>query len=101
MLRWALHGQPRRRLQNPLRPPPPPVEAAPPPPPPDEAAEEATPPPPPPPDDFGGDEQQAGEPGPVKIGAFKTSLRDPFEGMNLADSGSGGAAALELTPKRA
>jgi hypothetical protein len=35
-----------------------------------------------------------GEPGPVKIGSFKTSLKDPFEGVQL-DSTAEGTTALE------
>jgi predicted Zn finger-like uncharacterized protein len=69
------------------RPPPPPeAVAATPPPPPEE--DRGTPPPPP-------DESAGGESATVKLGAFKagTSLRDPFEGMNLGEPGTG---AVEL-----
>jgi hypothetical protein len=75
------------------RPAPPPVPEA--------TAPEA---PPPPEEEFpalseGAEEQSAdGDALAVKIGAFKTSLNDPFEGVNL-ESGSGGTAALE-TPAR-
>jgi hypothetical protein len=67
-------------------------DAAPLPPPPEEGGASAEsnslgeePPPPP-----------SGEAAPVKIGAFKTSLKDPFEGINLGESGAAdGGTALE------
>ena len=73
----------------PLPAPPPrgpePIAVAPPPPPPppsDLFDEPASPPPPP------------GDAAPVKLGAFKTTLKDPFEGMNLGEGG--GASAVDL-----
>jgi len=69
---------------------PPPVHA--------EAAE-AVPPPPPeaspaesPPAEA---PSEYGEAGPVKIGAFKTNLKDPFEGLSFGEGGAG-AGAVEL-----
>ncbi len=89
----------------PSRPPPPPKASRPPPPPksepppppadnePHAAEARSRPPPPPPPDES--------EPavGPVKIGAVKTALKDPFEGMNLGEPGTG-AIELATQPKR-
>lgn len=62
-----------------------------PPPPPDDLFEEPAPPPPPEP------AAPADEASAVKLGAFKTQLKDPFEGMNLGLEGTG-AIELSTTP---
>jgi len=73
-------------------PPPPPPKASQPPPPPEESA----PPPPPTEDEAPPPEDEAG---PVKLGAFKTAMKDPFEGMNLGEPGTG-ALDLSTQPKK-
>ncbi len=63
----------------------------------------ATPSPPPPPDDLfedsttgaaPPDEPSGDDPSPVRLGGFKTQLKDPFEGLNLGIEGTG---AIELS----
>ena len=84
-------------------PPPPPAAKSRPPPPPPKAAAEPPPPPPeePPPSIQISDEATQPEGGtPVKLGAFKTpAMKDPFEGMNLGESGTG-AIELSTQPKK-
>lgn len=80
---------PSRPPPKATRPPPPPKAEAPPPPPADDFSldGEAAPPPAP-------EGEEAGSDGPVQVGAFKSPpLKDPFEGMNLGEPGTG---AIEL-----
>ena len=80
--------------------PPPPAAAEPPRPPPSDdfsLAEGAASPPPPPPDEDAADSDGSG---PVQLGAFKGApLKDPFEGMNLGEPGTG-AIELATQPKK-
>src|SRR5207248_5465519 len=73
------------------KPPPPPsvMVASHPPPPPSEEEDTAVSPPP------DGDEAD----GPVQIGAFNTALKDPFEGMDMGEPGTG-ALELSTQPRR-
>ena len=102
-------AKPPPRPAQATRPPPPPpsaddlfgdVAAAPPP----EPVSVAEPPPPPPPPPLPSDEPEesdsaeGAEPVPVKLGAFKTQLKDPFEGISLGESAGG--TALELPNAR-
>jgi predicted Zn finger-like uncharacterized protein len=79
---------PPRTAPPPVRPPPPPQESARPLPPPPPVADEPPPPPPPP--------DEAPLHTPVKLGAFKTQLKDPFEGVDLG-AGESREGADELS----
>ena len=87
---------PSRPPPKATRPPPPPPRAeAPPPPPADDFSLEGEAAPPPAPE---GDE--AGSDGSVHLGAFQSPpLKDPFEGMNLGEPGTG-AIELATQPRR-
>ncbi len=91
--------EPSRPL--PSRPPPPPKSATKPPPPLRPEPVEAARPPSPPEEQADGAPPASGEDesSPVKLGAFKTSLKDPFEGMNLGEPGTG-AVELATQPKK-
>ena len=52
-------------------------------------------PPPPPDDEVAGDPEEADASAAVRLGAFKTSLNDPFDGVDLG--GQNGGASVELS----
>ena len=65
----------------------------------------AAPPPPPPPDDLfdesGSPQSPDADDAPVKLGAFKARMQDPFEGMNLGEGGGSSAVDLAIAARKA
>ena len=84
---------------RPLAPPDPQRQPRPPPPPPEAARPPAAPPPPPSGVEDTLAEAPPPEPGPVKLGQFKTLLKDPFEGVDLG-GGEQREGASELSADR-